>query len=241
MEVIFRNINLLNTGLIVGCIILLLNLEPMLNYKPSIDVEPDSKLAVHEQHQQIEEESPQDKDVVEYGIIAEKNLFHPERKIIVKTAKAEPPSASSPPEEIPDLVLYGTVVTSKIRLAYLKQKNRKQSSIRLPRVKAKRQKKIEKEQSIFQIGETIGGFILKEITEGSVTLFRGEEKMVVQVFDPASPKKRTPQSVAKPAPPKTRRQPIRKPPPRRDPSVAQQIENKKKKQIMRRRRLLEGR
>ena len=236
MKAIFRNINLLNLGLIIGCIILLLNLRPMVSYKASIDVKPDSKLAEHEQHQQLKEEPSQNRDIVEYGIIPEKNLFHPERKIIVKAAEAQPSAPPPSSEETP--ILYGTVVSSKIRLAYLEEKNKKQPPRPLPQAQVNEQGNVEKEQHIFQVGETIGGFTLQEITEDSVILFRGEEKLIVQVFDPSEPKNRIPIAAATPMSPAAKSQPISKPPPRKTPSVAQQIEKKKKEQIMRRRNLL---
>lgn len=237
MKAIFRNINLLNIGLIIGCVVLLLNLKPMLDYKPVIDVKPDSNLAEHKQYQQLKEGALQNRDIVEYGVIAEKNLFHPERKIVVKTAETQPPPPPPPPEEIPDLILYGTVVSSRLRLAYIEEKNKKRPRP-LRQARAKEQEKEGKEQRIFQVGETIGGFTLKEITEDSVILFRDDEKLVVQVFDPSDPKKRTSSTVQKPASSKAERKPIRRPPPRQSPSVTQQIERKKKEQILRRRRLL---
>jgi len=238
MKAFFKSINLLNLGLLIGCIILALNLAPMLDYKPNIEVKPDSSMVDNGQEQKVAEKTEQARDVVEYGIIPEKNLFHPERKIVVAAKEAAPPPPPPPPQEVPELVLYGTVISNKLRIAYIEEKNKKPPQPQ-PDPQPQGQGQEEKEQRVFQLGDAISGFTLKEINEDNVVLFRGEEKLLVQVFDPADPKKRTPPTVTMTAPtaPVTQQQPIQEPPPRISPAVTQQ----KQESIMRRRRMLDRR
>ena len=243
MKAFFKSINLLNLGFFIGCIILGLNLAPMLDYKPDISVKPDNSEAENVHEQDVAEKTEQARDVVEYGIIPEKNLFHPERKVVVAAVETPPPPPPPPPPlETPDLVLYGTVISSNLRIAYIEEKNKKRPA--QPQPNSQPQVQPEKEQRVFQLGDAISGFTLKEINEDSVVLYRGEEKLEVQVFDPADPKKRTPPPVTMAAPPPidTQQQQIQKPPPRISPTVTQQQpEQQRQESLMRRRRMLDRR
>jgi hypothetical protein len=102
----------------------------------------------------------------DFNIIAEQNLFHPER-IIPPDKKAEPP-----PLPKPDVVLYGTLITDDARFAYLED-------LKAPRNTAGRGKR----QLILKIGDTLSGFVLKEIEADKIVMVRGEEQMTVEVHN----------------------------------------------------------
>lgn len=136
---------------------------PLPEIKRSADEEPVPEAAVSQ------EKSPSPSD---YLIVAEQNLFHPERKIPVEK-KAEAPLPK------PDFVLYGTLVADDVQIAYMED-------IKAPQASPGRGKR----QVPLRKGDTLSGFVLKEIQEDKVTLLRGEEKMVVHLVDPLKPKTR---------------------------------------------------
>jgi type II secretory pathway component PulC len=107
----------------------------------------------------------------DYTIIAEDNLFHPDRKIPpVKTAEQELPK--------PEFVLYGTMITDDNRLAYL-------SDRKAPLTTPGRGER----QSVLHEGNTLSGYTLREILPDKVIMVRGEDKIEVDVVD--SSKKRS--------------------------------------------------
>jgi len=118
----------------------------------------------------------------DYTIISEENLFHPER-IIPPEKKAE--------QELPkpDFILYGTMVSDDISLAFLED-------LKSPRNTPGRGKR----QVALKKGDTFSGFTLKEIAQDNIVMVRGEEKMMVSVVDPQKPKTR--QSIITPAKPR---------------------------------------
>jgi hypothetical protein len=119
---------------------------------------------------------------LEFTVIAEQNLFHPER-IIPPEKKAEPPLPK------PEFVLYGTLITSDLGIAYLEDKKA------APVTTAGRGKR----QTALKKGESMSGFLLKEIQADRVTMTRGEETLVVSLNDPQNPKMRD--GAAEPAKP----------------------------------------
>ncbi len=105
----------------------------------------------------------------EYSVIAEQNVFHPERIIpVLKPAAA--------PLPVPEFVLYGTLIAGDVSLAYMEDLKGTGNS-----AGARRQKSLKK-------GETISGFTLKEIETDKVVMVRGEEKLEVRVTDKARTK-----------------------------------------------------
>lgn len=110
--------------------------------------------------------------ITEYTKVSEENLFHPERKIPVEKKEEKPLPK-------PEFVLYGTLITDTISLAYLED-------LKVPRSTVGRGKR----QISMKKGDTLSGFTLKEIEADKIVMVRGEEKMVVSLNDPAHPKKR---------------------------------------------------
>jgi hypothetical protein len=98
--------------------------------------------------------------IMEYAVIAEQNLFHPERKIPVE-------KKGKPPEPRPEIVLYGTIVFDNLTLAYIEDKKREYAPTP---GRGKRHRTVK-------IGDNIQGFIVKEIKTDSIMLQKGEEKI----------------------------------------------------------------
>jgi hypothetical protein len=110
---------------------------------------------------------------MEYTLIAEQNLFHPERKI-------PPEKMAEAPLPKPEFVLYGTLITPDLGIAYMEDK--KSAPVTTPG-RGKRQTAVKK-------GESLSGFILKELHNDRVVMNRGEETMIVYLNDPLAPKAR---------------------------------------------------
>jgi hypothetical protein len=114
----------------------------------------------------------------DYVIIAERNLFHPERKRITNSRGVSSDKGH-------DFLLYGTLITDEMSVAYLE--NRK-SPVATPG-RGNR-------QTALKLGESLDGFTLKEVYADKVVMLRGEERVVVLLNDPERPKKRGQQKQA---------------------------------------------
>ncbi|HAM51108.1 MAG TPA: hypothetical protein DCP92_10620 [Nitrospiraceae bacterium] len=109
---------------------------------------------------------------LDFSIIAEQNLFHPDRTIPVEKVAA-------PPLPQPEFVLYGILITDDAGVAYLEDKK---APLNTPG-RGKRQLPLRK-------GETLSGFTLKEIETDKVVMVRGEEQTLVYLNDQHKPKTR---------------------------------------------------
>jgi hypothetical protein len=125
--------------------------------------------------------------IAEYSKISEENLFHPERKIPVEK-KAD----QQQPLQQPEFVLYGTLITDNLRLAYVED-------LKAPRTSPGRGKR----QTALKKGDTLSGYILKEIDPDQIVMARGEETIIVKVLGNQLKKERsvqvTPQTTQPPA------------------------------------------
>lgn len=99
----------------------------------------------------------------DYVIIGEQNLFHPERKIPL-------PKVEAPPLPKPDFVLYGTMETAEFSLAYMEDK-------KAPRTTQGRGKRV----TTLKLGDSLSGFVLKDVDVDKVVMLRGDETMVVHL------------------------------------------------------------
>ena len=161
---VFKSINLLNLLLVAAVAVLAVYLlSPLLNmkmaYKPP---------AVAKQAAAPKEEIPapvQSPPLSDYMVVAEQNIFHPERKIPpeAKDEKALPK---------PDIFLYGTLLTDNLRLAYIEDKKSPQSTPGRG-----------KRQTVVKQGDVISGFVLKSVETDRIVLTRGEEQMIVYLSD----------------------------------------------------------
>ncbi len=112
----------------------------------------------------IEEDEYQAPSMPDYLIIGEQNVFHPQRIIPAENKMEAVPR--------PEIVLYGTTITSDTAFAYIEDKKNPHSSTG----RGKRQK-------VVKIGDSIGGFMIKRITEDMIQLTRGEEAIIVFLQD----------------------------------------------------------
>jgi type II secretory pathway component PulC len=163
---LLRNINLINI-MLTGVLIFFVNymLLPFLNKSMQYS------LPVIKKHEEIDSGGDKKADQtktpspLDYAVIVEQNLFHPERKIPVEKKEAKPLAK-------PDFVLYGTLITEDLTIAYMEDKKSRASSSGR-----------EKWQTPLKLGESMSGFVLKEVEKDQVVMQRGEEKIVVSLND----------------------------------------------------------
>ncbi len=179
LKFFLRNINLLNISLLIF-VLLMANymLFPFFDIKVKFTPSALKKTPAPEGEDTTQERIPLPSD---YMIIAEQNLFHPERKIPTEKKEEQPLPK-------PEIVLYGTLITENLGLAYLEDK-------KSPRTTPGRGKR----QIVLRKGDTLGGFTLKEIETDKIVMVKGEETIVVKVIDPTVKKVRE-TSLATPQP-----------------------------------------
>ncbi|MFH2047488.1 MAG: hypothetical protein ABIK92_20350 [Pseudomonadota bacterium] len=167
---IVKSINLLNISLIIAIIFLVkYAVLPVLDEstKFSLPKSPDAVIT-EVQNPVAEQSSP----LSEFIVIAEQNLFHPDRIIPVENIVSEPDSPT-------EIVLYGTLITDSDSYAYVEDKK---SSYTTPG-RGKRQLVLKK-------GSVIGGYTLTDIKENKIVLVKGEDKLTVNLMDSRKPKTR---------------------------------------------------
>ena len=166
----FKIVTLLNT-LLLGAIIFMVTytLLPFLNMNIQYTLPAQKKAVGGEEANQAEFSPPSPSD---YTLISEENLFHPERRI--------PPEKKVEPElPKPDFVLYGTMVSDDLNVAYLED-------LKAPRTTPGRGKR----QTAVKKGDVFGGFTLIQVAADSIVMVRGEETLMVHVIDKRKTKMR---------------------------------------------------
>jgi len=157
-----RSVNLLNLLLAAAAASLAVYaLFPLANVKATF------KPPKAEQAAAVQEEKPaaaQSPSPAEYAVVADQNLFHPERKI--------PPEKTAESQAKPDLILYGTMLGDNMRLAYIEDRKSPQNTPGRG-----------KRQSTVKQGDTVSGFLLKSVETDRIVLVRGEEQMTVYLTD----------------------------------------------------------
>jgi hypothetical protein len=167
---LIKNIHVLNIALIIAIYFMAqYSFYPVAGSSDKATILPDKKLLPEEE---VKPENYNSPSVSEFTMIAEQNLFHPERKILAE-------KISAPPVPPPEILLYGTLITDRESIAYLEDK-------KLPYTTPGRGKR----QLAFRIGNTIGGFTLKSIEAEKIELIKGEESMIVYLIDSVKPKTR---------------------------------------------------
>jgi|Deesub1362B_J571_1020462.scaffolds.fasta_scaffold00080_29 hypothetical protein len=125
----------------------------------------------------------------EYVVINEKNLFHPDRKPLNKKIY------TGTGEGKPEIILYGTVIDGKNRIAFIEDKQKPFSTAG----RGIRQRAVK-------IGDIISGYRVKEIKEDSIVLVSADEELVFRIDEPTKYK----HSQAVTIPKKTKQRPKRK-------------------------------
>jgi len=166
MKRFLKNINLLNI-LLIAAILMLINYTvlPLLNMSVRMTLPSGEKPVAHVDETPIEMTVP---SLSDYTMIADENLFHPERMIPAETVEEQ-----SLPQ--PEFVLLGTVITDDTKLAYLENLKEPYSTAG----RGKRQKSL-------RIGDTLSSYTLSEIYPEKVVMVRGADRIVVSLEDKKS-------------------------------------------------------
>jgi hypothetical protein len=96
--------------------------------------------------------------------VAENNLFHSERRMPHEKTEAAKPK--------PEIVLYGTLVTDDVTLAFIEDK-------KAPKTTSGRGKR----QTTLKKGDTVSGFQLTSVESDRIVLIRGDEIMTIPLMD----------------------------------------------------------
>ncbi len=181
LKKILNNINILNIILIAAvAAFAAYSIFPTLEMKVRYSLPAAKQITETTESETREPEIP---SVMQYTAIVDDNLFHPERRI-------PPEKKDEVPLPKPEFVLYGTMISDDLSLAYLED-------MKAPRNTPGRGKR----QVALKKGDSMSGFILKEILTDKVTMVRGEEKLIVAMNDPQKLKMREAEaSAAQPAP-----------------------------------------
>ena len=163
---LLKNASLLNLALVIALAYLVKSIVlPFLSggvtYTPPV-IKKEAAAAAPAKGKPAEAKVPSPFD---YVIIGDQNLFHPERKIPV-------PKVEVPPLPKPDFVLYGTMQTEEFSVAYMEDK-------KAPRTTQGRGKRV----TTMRLGDSLSGFILKDVDVDKVVMVRGDETMVVRLTD----------------------------------------------------------
>jgi hypothetical protein len=101
----------------------------------------------------------------DYASIAEQNVFHPLRRI-------PPENKGDLAVPKPEVILYGTLITDDVKIAYVEDKK----SPRTSPGRGKRQIALKK-------GDTLSGYVLKEVEKDRIELVKGNDRIVVFLSD----------------------------------------------------------
>jgi hypothetical protein len=170
---LFSHINLINI-LLTAILIFLVNymLLPFLNRSISYSLPVTKKMEKTDTLTVNKQDQTKTPSPLDYMVITEQNLFHPERKIPLEVKEAQPLPK-------PEFVLYGTLISGDTNIAYMEDKKAPYSTPGR-----------EKRQTPLKMGESMSGFILKELSEDRVIMVRGEERLTVYLVDQQKPKER---------------------------------------------------
>ena len=193
LKTFIRNFSILNTILLLITVLFIIYI-----FLPRLKIHVQYKLPAIRPSQEKEKEEIRAKDrtpsITEYAIVSEKNLFNPGRIIPVEKKSAEEQTLSKP-----EFLLYGTLISNDVKLAYLED-------LKAPRNTPGRGRR----QVALKIGDTLSGFTLKEIHPDYIVMTRGKETVTIKVSENEDKKQRNIQTAPKStAPPVSR--PVRRP------------------------------
>lgn len=170
LQYLLRNITPLNIILAIALVILLDYVAaPMYGTSSSLKLPEVKVTAVAPEDIHPQEQAP---SISDYTVIAEQNLFNSGRTIPVLVKKEDKPALPKP-----DIILYGTLISEDLELAYIEDKKSPQSTPG----RGKRQTALKK-------GDAVSGYILKDIEADKITLVREDDTLVVYLKDPQKPK-----------------------------------------------------
>jgi hypothetical protein len=105
-----------------------------------------------------------DVDHADYARLVQENFFHPERKFPIPAKKEKQEVITTRPE----IVLYGTYITSDLRLAFVEEKGS-------PVFSTGRGQK----HTTVRLGERVAGFELKQIEPDKIVLVKEKESITI--------------------------------------------------------------
>ena len=108
-----------------------------------------------------------------FNVVAEKNVFNPERKEFSSAAAA----AMAKPVARPQITLYGVVIAENYQIASVINPGR-------PLYKG------EREMRSLKVGDMVGEYKLSKIMPDRIVMEAGEDSFEVLLYDPRTPKKR---------------------------------------------------
>ena len=155
------NINVLNLLLLAMAIFLFLKFNDSLNDKKINFTIFNPKEVLMETEEKAAAEKAA--NYTDYAVIAEKNLFHPARKIAAEI-KQEQQMAR------PEIILYGILITDDKRIAYIEDKKSPYSTPG----RGKRQVAVKE-------GDMIAGYKLEIVNTESILLVHGEDKITINL------------------------------------------------------------
>ena len=163
LRYLYRSVNLLNILIVVAIAgTIFLAIVPLFRMKVKFGLPVVKPKAVEQAQASQEKAAPSPLD---YVMIGENNLFHPERRI--------PPEKKEEKQlPKPELVLYGTIIHGDTSVAYVEDK-------KSPKTTPGRGDR----QQVAKKGDVFSGFVLKDIEMDKIVLARGEEVMVVHLSD----------------------------------------------------------
>lgn len=158
-----RNINILNMMLLAVSVLMFFTLAyPLLNADIKVNIPQAKEAAVKQEENVAAEKMP---TALDYVVVTDKNLFHPERKMPLE--KKEEQAVVRP-----EIIFYGAIITGEKKIAYIEDKRNPYSTPG----RGKRQTPLAE-------GAMIGGYTLKEVNPESIVLVRGGDKMIVNLRD----------------------------------------------------------
>ncbi|MCX5806048.1 MAG: hypothetical protein NT010_08285 [Proteobacteria bacterium] len=161
LKYLFKSIHLLNIGLIVALALMAqYAILPLLKKMSTEMTMPTGKhISIGEEEKQA---SAQTSPFSDFMMIAEQNLFHPDR--IIPSQKVSVP--------LPEIVLYGVLITDTMSVAFIEDRKTARSTPG----RGKRQMQLKK-------GDTVSGFVLREVEPDRIILVKGDDKLVVLLDD----------------------------------------------------------
>jgi len=177
---IMMNINVLNLLLLAVIItVAAYILPPLLGVQASYTLPAAKKISEEKAEKPVAAAPP---SVMEYVVIAEQNVFNPERKI-----PAEKKDEKSLPK--PEFVVYGTLIAGDTSMVFIED-------LKAPYTTASRGKR----QRTLRVGGVLSGYTLSQVYTDRVVMVRGEERIEVRVMD-SHKKARDTQTAAQTSPP----------------------------------------
>lgn len=161
LKYFFKSINLLNVVLIAALAFMAwYTILPLLKKMSTVMTMPAGKqLSIGEEEKQTAAQIPPLSDFI---MIAEQNLFHPDRTILAQKVTVPPP----------EIVLYGVLITDTLSVAFIEDIK----AVRSTPGRGNRQTQLKK-------GDAVSGYVLREVEPDRITLVKGDDKLVVLLDD----------------------------------------------------------